>query len=412
MMKLSQSDLELIAKVVYAEGSVFVGKNTDALLGIAQCIYDLFATGNYKSLQDCLSQCFTTPSDILDTDCLDAVRDVFMHNKRRFSDKQILQFRSFKYSDGKSHLDEEKVKDLLSQYDYLGCDSISDKWGHFYFGKDNSMKDFKMLLISGHGRNVNGTWDPGACGNGYQEANLTRELVELVKSEADKRGITCDVAPNRNHFDYFKNGGTYDVTGYNYVLEIHFNSSSNKDVVGDGSVKGSMFYIDETETGHTVEDAILQNLYNLGSRKAWDGVVVAQRQYPAGLLVQRTVRNQGVSHGLLETCFVSDADDMAWYQNKKKEIAKVIIDGIVKGFGLKVATVPYMVKVAIDDLNIRTNPGIAHSIVAQTGKGVFTIVEEKLGTVDAKGNVAKWGLLKSYQAGRNGWICLDYVTKV
>ena len=42
-----------------------------------------------------------------------------------------------------------------------------------------------------------------------------------------------------------------------------------------------------------------------------------------------------------------------------------------------------------------------------TGKGVFTIVEE----ADGPG-ATRWGLLKSYQSKRNGWISLDFAAKL
>ena len=42
-----------------------------------------------------------------------------------------------------------------------------------------------------------------------------------------------------------------------------------------------------------------------------------------------------------------------------------------------------------------------------TGKGAFTIVEE----AEGKG-ASLWGLLKSYQKNRNGWISLDYVHRI
>lgn len=69
---------------------------------------------------------------------------------------------------------------------------------------------------------------------------------------------------------------------------------------------------------------------------------------------------------------------------------------------------PYTVKVSISDLNIRRGPGTNFAKMGQyTGKGVFTIVEESAGTGSDKG----WGLLKSYQKERNGWIALDYCAK-
>lgn len=71
-------------------------------------------------------------------------------------------------------------------------------------------------------------------------------------------------------------------------------------------------------------------------------------------------------------------------------------------------TTPYRVRVVIPDLNIRKGPGTNYGTVGKhTGKGVFTIVEEASGT-----GATRWGLLKAYQAGRNGWISLDYAAKL
>ena len=61
--------------------------------------------------------------------------------------------------------------------------------------------------------------------------------------------------------------------------------------------------------------------------------------------------------------------------------------------------VPYLVRVAISDLNIRKGPGLSYDKTGKyTGKGTFTIMEEKDG----------WGRLKSGA----GWICLDYAERV
>ena len=69
---------------------------------------------------------------------------------------------------------------------------------------------------------------------------------------------------------------------------------------------------------------------------------------------------------------------------------------------------PYLVKVSISDLNIRKGPGTDYAKTGKyTGKGVFTIVEE----ADGQG-ASRWGLLKSYQKNRDGWISLDYGKRV
>lgn len=224
-------------------------------------------------------------------------------------------------------------------------------------------KNFKLLLIAGHG---NG--DSGAVGNGYKEADLTRELVTLIQAAANTAGISCTVADtSRNYFTYLRDGGTYDFSPYTYVGEIHFNASSTADTTGDGKITGSMFYISQSETGHSVEDAILQQMYAIGSSQAWDGVVIAQRQFTGGLLVQEHVRAQGVSHGLFETCFISDKDDMDWYQKNKAKIAQAYIKGLTVGFGLSgesssVGNTSYVGKgigtaVSLDSMNIRSGAG-------------------------------------------------------
>ena len=64
---------------------------------------------------------------------------------------------------------------------------------------------------------------------------------------------------------------------------------------------------------------------------------------------------------------------------------------------------PFMVRVLVDDLNIRTQPTMGNNVIGVAGKGSFTIVEVKDG----------WGLLKSYADKKNGYIYLanpSYVT--
>ena len=69
------------------------------------------------------------------------------------------------------------------------------------------------------------------------------------------------------------------------------------------------------------------------------------------------------------------------------------------------ADCPFMVKVSIDDLNIRKGAGTNTTKTGRyTGKGVFTIMEVKNG----KGSDNGWGKLKSGV----GWISLDYCQRV
>ena len=70
----------------------------------------------------------------------------------------------------------------------------------------------------------------------------------------------------------------------------------------------------------------------------------------------------------------------------------------------KKSETPFLVKVSITDLNIRTGPGTNYRKTGKyTGVGVFTIMEVRSG----KGSTAGWGKLKSGA----GWISLDYAAR-
>ena len=67
--------------------------------------------------------------------------------------------------------------------------------------------------------------------------------------------------------------------------------------------------------------------------------------------------------------------------------------------------VPFLVRVSIDDLNIRKGPGTNFNRTGSyTGKGVFTIVAISSG----QGSASGWGKLKSGV----GWISLDYTSRI
>ena len=76
----------------------------------------------------------------------------------------------------------------------------------------------KILLIAGHGQG-----DPGACALGYQEADLTRELVSLVRPKLSKYAEVTVFDTNKNPYTYLKSN-KYNFKEYDYVLEIHFNA--------------------------------------------------------------------------------------------------------------------------------------------------------------------------------------------
>lgn len=134
-IRIDDTNVEAISKVVYGEAGVI--RSYNALLGAAQCIHDMWQSGQYgKTVTEVMQRNFAAYGTKVTTDdARQAVYDVFCQGKRRFPDAKILQFRSFtKYSDGAGNMDKIKCADLLKKYEYIGKDARNNQWGHLYFG--------------------------------------------------------------------------------------------------------------------------------------------------------------------------------------------------------------------------------------------------------------------------------------
>lgn len=181
----------------------------------------------------------------------------------------------------------------------------------------------KILLIAGHG----GTpYDSGAVGCGYTEAVETRRMANAVAPLLRSYGF--EVALYDQSKDAYKvvtQGGSLPLSGISYVLEFHLNSAAN-DPKGNGRTTGTEIFVHTNEQGVGVEQAVLRRVCALGFTNR--GI-----KRSSGLAVLKHVFKRGVSHALVETCFIDDKDDMELYGVKFDAIAKAIADGVAEGFG-------------------------------------------------------------------------------
>lgn len=179
-----------------------------------------------------------------------------------------------------------------------------------------------ILLIAGHGDG-----DPGAVKLGYKEADLTRELVELIK-DALSEYANVDIADtSKNWYRHVcVNGHKADFTKYYYVLEVHFNSAAY-DLKGNKKTTGTEIYVTDGEKVVSAEENILKGMKTLGFKNRG----VKRKNF--GLITY--IKKQGVSSALLEVCFLDDKDDVDLYMSKKKEVALAIAEGIAKGYKME-----------------------------------------------------------------------------
>ena len=181
----------------------------------------------------------------------------------------------------------------------------------------------KILLIAGHGGSP---YDSGAVGCGYTEAVETRRMATAVAPLLRNYGFEVVMYDQKNDaYKVLKNGGSLPLSGVGYVIELHLNAAAN-DPKGNGKTTGVEVLVHTGETGITVEQAICRRIAALGFTSRG----VKRR---GDLLVMNTVHRKGISHALIETCFVDDADDMKLYKAKFYDIARAIADGVAEGFG-------------------------------------------------------------------------------
>lgn len=180
----------------------------------------------------------------------------------------------------------------------------------------------KILIICGHGAG-----DPGASGCGYKEADLVREIAPKLKNILSEHMEVTLFDPSKNMYEYLKAGNKFNFKEYKYVLELHFDACV-KDFKGNGKTTGTGILVHTTEKGTSVEELILKKISELGFKNR--GV-----KPRSDLLVMNMCKLvHGVSHALLEVCFIDDLDDMTLFQEKKDDIIRAIADGVVEGFGL------------------------------------------------------------------------------
>ena len=156
----------------------------------------------------------------------------------------------------------------------------------------------RILLVAGRG---NG--DPGATGNGYTEANLTREFVSLLSGS-----ISCDVFDtSKNMFKDLKGeSATETLKQYNIVIEIHFNASAGGN--------GSELLVRNKNNPTTLETKVLNALVSAGfkNRGFKDGTWLGN--------MSKAITANVSNYFLVEVCFIDSESDMNIYQKNKNTI--------------------------------------------------------------------------------------------
>ena len=324
----------------------------------------------------------------------------------------------------------------------LTAQQVVDKVGA-YFTADNaktgvlaciSMAQF--ILESGYGkselaqnanncfgmkRNLSGNTWAGSVWDGssiYTKQTQEEKDGKVITITADFRKYACIEDSIEDHSAYLlnaKNGNAYRYAGLKNATDY----KTAAQIIKDGGYATSSTYVQKlcdiiekynltrfnatTSAGTSASGTTTQGTNTLPAVPFCVHVLINDLNYRVGPSMSDGVKGH-TGKGTFTIVEVRDGwgklkSGAGWIWLKNPTYCTVL-NTVYNAVEFK----PYAVRVDCNDLNIRKGPGTNYGKTGQhTGKGTFTIVEEKSGAGSNKG----WGKLKSGA----GWISLDYAVK-
>lgn len=284
----------------------------------------------------------------------------------------------------------------------------------------------RVALDAGHGSHTAGKRTPDGyrehwinveCAS-YCERALNRCGIEVFKSAWDDTNATDDADISLGQRQTNIKNANCDIS-----VSIHANACGDGQTYNSGQGIETFFHSNAYKAVDSEKLATFIQYYVI------QGTPQKNRGVKTNNFAMCNARAMGVkAAALIEIGFMTNEYEAALMKTDTFliETAEEIAHGICEYLGVQyipanepiptppeptpeepkeepISKFPYKVRVTANVLNVRKGPGTNYGIVTTVRKNqVYTIVDED-------GN---WGLLKSYEKNRNGWICLQYATKM
>ena len=166
-----------------------------------------------------------------------------------------------------------------------------------------------LFVIAGHGAG-----DPGATGNGYQEAERVRVLAKKIKEFGGDNVTLGDVSRN-----YYADNGisTLNIPKDWCIIELHMDS-------GVSSARGGHVIIKSGQNADVYDNALANFIGTILPGRSQH---IVQR---SGLANPNRAASKGYNYRLVEFGFISNAIDVSIFNKNIDEIAK----GVLTCFGI------------------------------------------------------------------------------
>lgn len=243
----------------------------------------------------------------------------------------------------------------------------------------------KLFIIAGHGAG-----DPGACANGYSEAERVRALASKIKKLGGSAVKVGDTSVNWYASNYIGKGKCPKGVP---VIELHMDSAM-------ASARGGHVEIKQGFSPDSYDKALGRFITKMFPGRADSGGI----RYRSDLANVNRAAAMGVNYRLLECCFISNASDVKKFNANLDELA----EGILESFGIKKASSSssssgstvnvkdHVIRIK-KTLNVRSGAGLGYKVVDTVKPGeAYTITHTK------QADGVTWGKLKSGA----GWVSL------
>lgn len=236
-----------------------------------------------------------------------------------------------------------------------------------------------VFVVCGHGAG-----DPGACGNGFEEAEQVRRLGARMVELGGGRVAMADPARNCYWEDGMLN---WSIPKGAQVVELHRDSA-------DCYARGGHVLIKSGIGGADQYDQALAEAVS----SIFPGRAQSVREV-SWLKNANQAYARGVPYRLVEVGFISDAQDCEVFESRLDDIARAFLAAFGIGAAEPVSPSPAPEpespagsctddfhggthRCAVDALNVRTGPGLGYPVVATYTRGLTVVLDDWYTVVD------------------------------
>ena len=275
-----------------------------------------------------------------------------------------------------------------------------------------------ITIDAGHGGN-NSTAGKRAANGAFYEWDINDKVADALEQMLEEKGYTVERLDDvSGQSDVSLNARLRKAKDLGSDLHISIHQNALDDIMWSNATGTETYYsvLGSRHSQKLAKDIATRMAQYIGTVNRGDKGTTNE------LFITREFTRSGIDAVLIEGLFMDNQQDVEQMKTEEyaNSYAKAVFDGIVNTYGenlgekqvqAQAKTEVHIIKTSVkpgdfvrvkeigETLNIRRYPGPQSEVVGEINPGEsFTVVDV---------NDSGWGLLKSYETGRDGWVKLS-----